>query len=67
MEQETPGRNPHPLEIKDEDGGEPKTRTIFPSLIWGGEGGGGKFSICLIQEEQTPIPQSCQSMPINRN
>lgn len=41
--------------------------TIFPSLIWGGEGGGGKFSICLIQEEQTPIPQSCQSMPINRN
>ena len=25
--------NPHPLEIKDEDAGEPKTRAIFPSLI----------------------------------
>lgn len=29
MEQQTP----HPLEIKDEDAGEPKTRAIFPSLI----------------------------------
>ena len=44
MEQQTP----IPPQIKDEAAQKPK-RAIFPSLIWGGGGGGSRFSIYFVQ------------------